>query len=149
MTQEEIIENNELIARFMGGEYRSDLSFIYTTHGWINTPANKSEHIVQSHQFRYHRLWDWLMPVVEKISKCYYKRFPIVITIGSTGMIIAINGSNAVADKFEGESIIANTLNINYFVNPPEEETLWIEAIWIAVTQFIKWYNEQTNTEVK
>ena len=46
-TQQEIIENNKLIAEFMGWKERTD-----PTERW----------------FLYHTSWDWLMPVVEKIE---------------------------------------------------------------------------------
>lgn len=54
MNQQEIIEGNKLIAEFIGWQYNSK-GF------WEQT-------IFDFHkELKFHKSWDWLMPVVEKI----------------------------------------------------------------------------------
>jgi len=55
------MENNKLIAKFMGLRYVSD-PISPTGYGWTNgkTPV--------SIDLKYNSSWDWLMPVVEKIE---------------------------------------------------------------------------------
>jgi hypothetical protein len=80
----------------------------------------------------YHERWDWLMPVIEKISRIriewedpeyndtYYPR-----TFG----MLSPSGNPMVR------------INANQVFEAP---TL-IEAAWLAVVDFIQWYNEKTN----
>ena len=80
----------------------------------------KEEHL------NYHSSWNWLMPVVEKIIKDnmtdFYDEFDMCksdtffVTIGSDG-------------AYSSHGISKNSL---------------IEATWLAVVEFIKWYNTQT-----
>lgn len=63
MTQQEILEKNKLIAEFMGlfydrGDWRDDEGIIYSLYD------------LYKGVIPYHKSWDWLMPVVEKISLC-------------------------------------------------------------------------------
>jgi hypothetical protein len=53
MKQEEIIQNNKLIAEFMTGQSKESTVFMD-----LNRSANDLE---------YHSSWDWLMPVINKI----------------------------------------------------------------------------------
>lgn len=69
---EEVVNGNKIIAKFMGGEFRENLPYTYIKSGWFNTPANNSQHIAQDYDFKYHKSWEWLMPVVEKIEKENY-----------------------------------------------------------------------------
>lgn len=56
-------ENNKLIAEFMGLTEPFELP----QFGTIRPNGDfKTEFL--AHQLRYHNSWDWLMPVVEKIS---------------------------------------------------------------------------------
>jgi hypothetical protein len=112
MKQEEIIEGNKLIAKFRGQE---------------NTYQNGVDGY-----YAYHSSWNWLMPVIEKISRIkiewedpeyndtYYPR-----TFG----MLSPSGNPMVR------------INANQVFEAP---TL-IEAAWLAVVDFIKWYNEKTN----
>lgn len=62
MTKEEIIENNKLIAEFMG----------YNPHyknGIFQGYELKPKIITFPEHLKYHTSWDWLMSVVEKIWK--------------------------------------------------------------------------------
>lgn len=66
LTQEQKVqEQNELIAKFMGLK-----SFEDKMYGklWPN-PASNGIHEKTAFSLKYHSSWDWLMEVVEKISK--------------------------------------------------------------------------------
>ena len=55
-------ENNKLIAEFMGLEIVNADIILYELNG-IAYPINK---------LQYHKSWDWLMPVVQKIESLGY-----------------------------------------------------------------------------
>nr|QPI16167.1 MAG: hypothetical protein NIOZUU157_00049 [Virus NIOZ-UU157] len=58
------VENNKIIAEFMGVEsFKDSLASLH--QGKINIDVDVYE------QARYHTSWDWLMPVVQKIGDEY------------------------------------------------------------------------------
>ena len=62
MEKNEILEGNKLIAEFLGyksGPNRTGRGFGYYDLGGL---------IYHSNELRYHSSWNWLMPVVKKIS---------------------------------------------------------------------------------
>jgi hypothetical protein len=61
--------NNGLIAKFMGGVFDESLPFTYIKSGWVNTPANDGQQIAQEYDFKYHKSWDWLIPVGQKMNQ--------------------------------------------------------------------------------
>lgn len=118
----ENLENNKLIAEFMGYnayEYRGHTMFIF----------DEDNHRTEL-DLHYHTSWDWLMPVVEKIEeialeevKGVYKihRFcanfnftQAEITDMSTGMIVGYG-----------------------------DDGRKLDSTYIAVVEFIKWYNQK------
>lgn len=122
MTEEQILDGNKLIAEFMGAKYDKDTSFpIHPDDLWlpIHGICNfKTIKIGKGKILLYHKSWDWLMPVVEKIENLkfeysYYKGRAIITDLGFQNMMndIAFSGSR-------------------------------IEATWLAVVEFIKWYNQ-------
>lgn len=61
--------NNSIIARFMGGLTEP---FELPQHGTIRPNGDfKTEFTIE--QLKYHKSWDWLMPVVEKIESLGYE----------------------------------------------------------------------------
>jgi hypothetical protein len=64
----------------------------------------------------YHSSWDWLMPVVEKIE--------------------AMRGTHLLMKPFGCEILMFGKSLINEVGNTK------IEAAWLAVVEFIKWYNQ-------
>lgn len=101
MTQVEIVEGNKLIAEFMGMKFG-----------------------------KYHTLWDWLMPVVDKINntKVGDKWFRVVIAPTQCMILVYAHGGMSVPMK-EPE----------FHVGAKEK---MIEAVWQAVIQFLQWYNQ-------
>lgn len=127
----ETVENNKLIAEFMGSKY---INIPYTDNdgniqdfwhwskpenGW---PVNIYGGMEMSTAFMienwfYHSSWDWLMPVVDKIE--------------SLGNQIAV---------FNKAAAISNCKNLNLFSDSFKGETK-IEATYKAIVRFIKWHN--------
>ncbi len=118
----EIIEGNELIAKF---------------HGWkhIPTPKEKGKGYWDFHKwgraqyssdaFQYHKSWDWLMPVMEKIGKEYNVRITWCADGGTKGFDVTYIDRPDIFDKeladFGGFGAITNT--------------------WKCAIKFITWYN--------
>jgi hypothetical protein len=128
----EIIEGNKLIAEFMNHEED------YDEHGvW--------------QKLQYHSSWDWLMPVVEKIKsgKVNNEAFGSVhVHMSATGFQAKWNCS------ILGHLTYRIPINIHQHTykevsiphisvyNESSDEPL-IKCTWLAVTEFIKWYNLQ------
>lgn len=124
----EIVENNKLIAEFMGGVV-IDKRYTVNTEYRFNTPIRKvleddgvmnQTYLEDSYEcpaveLEYNSSWDWLMSVVEEISTNHYS----------------------------GVSIMRRVTHIR-----PDEELEFtgtgdsmIEATYKSVIKFINWYN--------
>jgi hypothetical protein len=121
MENNEIIKGNKLIAEFMGYKYyphpakdsgwRKEKGHL-KLHGYFLCRTNK--------QLEYHSSWDWLMPVVEKISETYtvnIQSYPVM------GFDVRFNEGTYRRAYSENESAI--------------------KAVWTAVIKFIEWYNQK------
>ena len=132
----ETIEGNKLIAEFMGAECETD-DFDRVTNEYdlfgagllpdISGFDPDAKHFYTPDQMKFHESWDWLMPVVEKIED---------IQDGNEGDSIrghiyevTIKQGNIVTIQGDGCSIWADA--------SPK-----ILSVWIAVVEFIKWYNQ-------
>lgn len=126
-TMKETIEGNKLIAEFMGNKCKDDLWYM----------PNQSQFAFQgdysykmdafySKDLKFHSSWDWLMPVVERIRHS---------NIGDVGYGVTFHVQND-ACWFGIDNSRHKELN-TYM----EKELQ--EAVWKAVIEFIKWYNEQ------
>jgi hypothetical protein len=115
----EIIENNILIALFMGGKWTKDEygGGFYNPEEFLNYEwyKNSSDSLIfrNLNNLNYHSSWDWLMPCIDKITDMneYWKYQE---TGGQFGRDDLINA------KF-------------------------IERTWENVVEFIKWYNQSKN----
>ena len=112
-----IVENNKLIAEFMG--FIADKSFEVKLVDGINTSYYyyKDDVMCLPETMRYNSSWDWLMEVVEKIEKlkCTVVIEKNICRIHKGGLHFGH------AYKFETK----------------------IEAVYNACLEFIKWYNKQ------
>lgn len=115
MTQEEIIKGNKLIAEFNGKGNYSYYGHSIELYGTPHYPKNK---------IKYHISWDWLMPVVEKIIKEYMTDYYNEYDMGIPNSYYVAIGSDG---KYSSQGISKNSL---------------IEATWLSVIEFIKWYNK-------
>lgn len=121
MTEQEIIKGNKLIHEFI-----SPLSY---------TDGKKSmnNNYLKTKKLKYHSSWDWLMPVVEKIEGIY----PFFTKYSSSFSVV-------ISDKecyIEYSGYEAGTLIETIQGNSKKEAT------WLAVVEFIKWYNEENKNE--
>lgn len=109
MTQEEIKEANKLIAKFVGK------SRMYET----------SDDVFYAH-LKYHKDWNALMPVVEKIAKIDDEKYSV--SISSVGLWTC----------FINRDDISESEIVSYGGYEP-----MILNVWKSVVQFIKWHNTQ------
>ena len=62
------MKENKLIADFMGVQYKSDEDYIKTLEEMRLHGIGYEQGYMES-QLNYHESWDWLMPVVGKITR--------------------------------------------------------------------------------
>tara|TARA_R110002020_G_scaffold29265_13_gene92535 strand:+ start:3294 stop:3707 length:414 start_codon:yes stop_codon:yes gene_type:complete len=120
--ENELLENNKLIAEFMGMDsFKDSLASLH--QGKINVDVDVYE------QAQYHTSWDWLMPVVEKIENL--DRLAGIVTINQNCCTIKSNmlGDNTIMSKQAGS---------NY-----QEANTKLSNTYKAVVEFIKWYSEK------
>jgi hypothetical protein len=128
----EYVEGNIIIAKFMGARIEHDYSFIENVQDGLgyyflkeNAPENDLRYSTSG--IKYHTSWDWLMPVVEKIEN-----------FGNCDI------------QIHSHIFYINFENGNYKKDFHRYENLTkLEMVWLAVVEFIKWYDETKNTNVQ
>lgn len=110
-----IEEGNKLIAEFMGWIYVDEYSH------WYDPKWERYTHLI------YHTSWDWIVPVLQKISE-----------------IFKIDTENKTPDYNKTGGIVTWTtpmmtqyMKINFGIR-----NLDISKVYSEVVEFIKWYNE-------
>jgi hypothetical protein len=124
-------ESNKLIAKFMGaketgeylgskGGYKDTMLYDFTK---VETPSNLK--FISDCDMKYHASWDWLMPVVEKISG-----------INKMFFHIKISQYSSLVEVWDDKSkeVISEGYN--------EEPNMLIKSIYEAVIDFIQWHNQ-------
>lgn len=110
------MKNNKLIAEFMGWELEQTLK-----GKWVYAIRQNVLHLTKEYEetnfylpkeLLYHKSWDWLMPVVDKIENLHY-----------------------------GFEIIGNYVKVLGTPIYSTRKTK-IQAVYNAVVEFIKWYNQ-------
>jgi hypothetical protein len=135
MTEQEILEGNKLIAKFMGAKLNrhvndriySENQFTWTKEaiGWIDDINMEGVTTNWINGLKYHESWDWIMPVVEKIEK----NLDIKIIIGGSDWCTIIR-ITSMLPYTEYEIVDECSLTGKK-----------IEAVWLAVIKYIKWHN--------
>ena len=122
MTQEEIIAGNKLIAEFMGGWWETkDQPNPY----WENVVSNKI--YPTDRDLVYHKSWDALMPVVEKVTSLTKEKKYI-----PPGKYLEYKEQR---DKYDEQwEKLFDYQAYNFFSGE-------IKSIYQAIVEFIKWYN--------
>jgi hypothetical protein len=133
---EQIEGGNRLIAAFLGvqcikyeinhfeSSYRmADVSGNYFEGFWAYTTQQLAEDDFYKNA-KYHTSWEWLMPVVERIE--------------SMGTIVEISLCLGRMCRIIKGSFKQPTITISN-----QESNSTIEAVWLAVVDFIKWHNQQ------
>lgn len=130
-TDIEVLENNKLIAKFMGAKeetrYCGVRGYESSWKVWRFLDSDFHDNIRDFEvDTPYHSSWDNLMPVVEKIE---------TIKTGET------------EDVTFDVVIIENSCQIGAIMNDIADFTKEskIKATYLAVIKFIKWYNEHRN----
>jgi hypothetical protein len=142
------IEDNKLIAEFMGAtaeQWYSKIENVQSgTHMVFpresNYPDGKKHHTDSG--LKYHKSFDWLMPVVEKIESLDLKEY-FYQWEDEYGKHYNFEG---ICVEIEKNScwIYANLLldpSFDFAYNYPCDSK--IEAVYKSVVEFIKWYNEK------
>ena len=130
MEQNEILEGNKLIAKFMGGKYQKANKKQDIEERYFNLINNGYYHTVS--QLRYHISWDWIMPVVKKIETFRFHQFSVTITDDLCEITKFVNTDKNL--KKCKQLKIISILSDNK-----------INAVYLAVVEFIKWYNKNAN----
>jgi len=139
MEKEEINIGNKLIAEFM--ELKFDPN--RTLPHWLRYDPFDNKDIPKWYEpkdMMYHKSWDWIMPVVEKIGGTIIPKewlnagwdLSIHYSIHSVGVSFEIGDH----DRHISDSGIEAKMWDNISKEP-------ITRTWLAVIVFIKWYNEQ------
>lgn len=106
MTKQEILEGNKLIAKFMEIEIKTNFNnlFYYSNQPYYYVDGKSREEVLDkaSSYFKYHISWDWLMPVVKKISE-----ENDIVRIGINSLLLKYN--YCIDDIFE---IIVNHIKL-------------------------------------
>ena len=122
-----IIENNKLIAEFMG--FVQDKSFKVKLADGVNTSYYyyKGDDMYLPETMLYSCSWDWIMPVVEKIEQSQN-------IVGFTIFGDSRNYYQVTIKQYQktGRITISNV-----------EGKSKIEAVYVAVVEFIKWHNSK------
>lgn len=137
-TEQNIIENNKLIAEFIGRKGKVN-KYLYTFKE-IPEPRNIW---FTPQTAKFHSSWDWLMPVVEKIESLEIQPFLSKINISDVSEIEGNFWFNRFLNTVETYA------NVNYWHPEYQIDELNditgispIDAMYKAVVQFITWYNE-------
>jgi hypothetical protein len=124
VSQVGIGNENVLIAEFMGAQINEKRKFLY-----FPLPVNKAWDFVD---LQYHTSWDWLMPVVEKIEQLYIGEYvAFMVEIKNQSCCIYCHY------KDQQDGVIYRTPYLSRRENK-------IEAVYLAIIAFIKWYNTQS-----
>lgn len=129
MTQEEILNSNKLIAEFVGAEKCNNNVYEIYNFPEKTKEGLKSYDVIY---LEYHSSWDWLMPVVEKISELpYIELFSIVTNCG--------------CDIYFKRNEFKNGVT---FYSGNVENSPIINMTYSTVIKFINWYNQQIKMKV-
>lgn len=133
------IEENRLIAEFMGGVLSSvpNLINLPQTVGEAHILCVKGSEclpngtysVYRVNELQYHKSWDWLMEVVERINLIDDYRFTVYIASMDT----------RIEDNVTGNIVI--DINCKHAVDE------LIESVYEAVVEFIKWHNFAKKTQ--
>lgn len=116
-------KKNDLIAQFMGYE-RDKMEYFIPQHGKINSQGNWID-TFSKENLKFHKSWDWLMPVVEKVNSTVFEGNACRVTMRSNATLIEKVGEEGweAGPIVTGEVMLKNTFK--------------------AIIEFIEWFNNQ------
>lgn len=119
MTEQEILEGNNLIAQFMGYIQEETID-----EGWLMWKRNKQD-AISFRTLTFEKNWNELMPVLDRIESLTAEDgrgvVNFVVTQDSVYCVISQGGEAIIAD-YQGETRI--------------------ECTYGAILKFIKWHNQ-------
>lgn len=142
MTEKEILEGNKLIAEFMECELNRNKYHIpqHIQYSSFNGGSMTCDFLIT--MLKYHKSWDWLMSVVDKIENIELKERNFIDYFNFCIMpdcIIINKQSNE-----EKPMIVVNKSesvgSINHSMHIFEDK---VSAVFCAVVEFIKWYQDK------
>ena len=114
--------NNKIIAEFMKYIKHTQTKAYLTTDGYFH-----------ERDLKFHKDWNWLMEVVEKIESLGYR----TLTENECFMITKSKLSSFdVRSKDDYNTIFSDNYEINHYGGSKKEN------VYNACIEFIKWYNE-------
>jgi len=127
------LESNKLIANFMNVQpIQYDEHYQWNDGVYFSVSGVEKDKVLQHiyEYVKYAESWDWLMPVVEKIT--------------SISLLDNVNECNYIYIGFDYED---NSHYVNLYHGEDAQingfsKTDKIEAVYAAVVEFIKWYNK-------
>jgi len=125
MKKEQVLEGNKLIAEFMGAEIKGNLCKFYK-HPIFDVIEIEFSPI---NWLNYRSSWDWLMPVVEKIESSTNAVFQIYARA-----IVCIYDYN-IWQCNDDRLDLRHQYDFTF-------DSSKREAVYKAVVEFIKWYNQ-------
>lgn len=120
-------EKNRMIAEFMGYEFDGNVyKTPHTKWKWMSSPISQegfdSTNELTINELDFHTSWDWLMPVVEKVSR--FTDEHVIMNVDSRH-----NRSECLL-YYEGRFL------------PHISNAKLIDNTYTAVVKFIEWYNK-------
>jgi|TARA_R100000458_G_C8194501_1_gene187083 hypothetical protein len=104
------MESNKLIAEFMGLSYDSKTKEYYR-------PLYNSGDWISENELQYHKDWNWLMPVVEKIESLGYTFEKNFQRIDKDWQCLIVKGNDILYQEFNTDSRIACYQVVVRFIN--------------------------------
>lgn len=118
----ETMESNGLIAEFMGHE----ILYRPYSNGFIELSDTQ---LCDVDDLLYHKSWDWLMPVVEKINNTCSDKY-------GNHYDFQIGNGYVWVDPHIGDRIFFSDNDINHEDEPMRNK------VYRGVVKFIEWYNK-------
>jgi len=141
--QKKIEEGNRLIAKFKGWfEEEGGLEGTWYEIQGCGKYVAFSTYKETYRDLPFHRSWEWLMPVVLKINQWHTSVRPFVYGAPESCYFRILEDKVKVGGNFWTNP---NTVNGNYwsYLRKTFKYSKYseLEAVWLAVVEFIKWYN--------
>jgi len=127
---EGLIKNNKLIADFIGASKTSNCKDNEMFIPGQTICRIDTIELGKGHILKFHKSWDWLMPVVEKIESEFCSSN---IHYYSAGMM--------------KQEYVVEFLGYNIDYDNSQYDKSKIKAVYKAVIKFIKWYNKNKANE--
>lgn len=137
--EQNISESNKLIAEFMGIEFSNNGQ--NCNHPFIKAPWPPIEAL------QYHKSWDWLMPVVEKIESISVMGTQWTVLDDNSNVewnfMVKIEGKQCMISRCAYDGCEEDFLKL-YDCRNYKSEKKQIDFVYNALVEFIKWYNHKT-----